>query len=294
VGSTLGHSLSLGLAAPTTDTLNHIFAGQGVIAGQAAGGETDIGNNWYYYSGWKYRLTNAASNIKLNGDVISFERATSGTANAAITFVESMRITSAGKVGIGTTSPNFDVTIGTNANQKVLAVGCIHLVDAYIDQGVWGCRIQGTDNGIDGTNMQFITRASASGGFSTRMTITTGGNIGAPSGTNIYNASDRRLKRNVTPLSNALNKILNLNPVMFNWIQGYEPTEEDKDMLGFIAQDVQNVVPEAVESFAGGGALKVGDLEITNPLRVNEKFIIPVLVKAIQELKAEIEALKNK
>jgi hypothetical protein len=207
---------------------------------------------------------------------------------------ERMRITSAGRVGIGTNSPGFDVTIGSNAAQKVLAVGAIHLVDAYIDNAVYGCRIQGTDNGIDGTNMQFITRATPSGGFSTRMTITTSGNIGAPSGTNIYNASDRRLKRNITPLSGALNKVLNLNPVMFNWIQGYEPTEEDKDMLGFIAQDMQEVVPEAVESFAGGDPLKIGDLEVTDPLRVNEKFIIPVLVKAIQELKAEIDELKNK
>jgi hypothetical protein len=206
---------------------------------------------------------------------------------------EKMRITSTGRVGIGTNSPGFDVTIGSNAAQKVLAVGAIHLVDAYIDNAVYGCRIQGTDNGVDGTNMQFITRATPSGGFSTRMTITTGGNIGAPSGTNIYNASDRRLKRNITPLSGALNKVLNLNPVMFNWIQGYEPTEEDKDMLGFIAQDMQEVVPEAVESFGSGDTLKVGELEITSPLRVNEKFIIPVLVKAIQELSAKVTALET-
>ena len=91
IGSTLGNSLSVGSTQPTTDTLNQIFAGQGAFGGQnAIGGETDIGHNWYYYSGWKYRFTSSCSNIKLNGDVISFERAASGTANAAITFSESM------------------------------------------------------------------------------------------------------------------------------------------------------------------------------------------------------------
>jgi hypothetical protein len=63
-------------------------------------------------------------------------------------------------------------------------------------------------------------------------------------------------------------------------------------MLGFIAQEVQAVLPEAIESF--GGDINLNGELIDNPLRVNEKFIIPVLVKAIQELSAEIKILKNK
>jgi hypothetical protein len=59
-------------------------------------------------------------------------------------------------------------------------------------------------------------------------------------------------------------------------------------MLGFVAQEVYEVIPEAVESF-GGNSIIVNDIEIKNPLRVNEKFIIPVLVKAIQELQAKLD-----
>ena len=114
------------------------------------------------------------------------------------------------------------------------------------------------------------------------MTITTNGSIGAPSGTNIYNPSDLRLKNNINTISNGLEKISALNPVKFNWIDGFEPSEDGKDMLGFVAQEVYNIIPEAVESF-GGNSLTIGDTIIDNPLRVNEKFIIPVLVKAIQE-----------
>ena len=134
---------------------------------------------------------------------------------------------------------------------------------------------------------------------SLRMTIDGSGNIGATSGTNIYNASDIRLKQNISSISGSLNSVLLLNPVKFNWIDDFVPFENGKNMLGFVAQEVQTIVPEAVESFAAD-SIFVGETEIDNPLRVNEKFLIPVLTKAIQEqqaiidgLIARIEALEN-
>ena len=134
---------------------------------------------------------------------------------------------------------------------------------------------------------------------SVRMTIDGSGNIGAASGTNIYNASDARLKQNITSISGSLNSVLALNPVKFNWVDDFVPSENGKDMLGFVAQEIQTIVPEAVESF-GADSIFVGETEINNPLRVNEKFLIPVLTKAIQEqqaiidgLIARIEALEN-
>jgi hypothetical protein len=78
------------------------------------------------------------------------------------------------------------------------------------------------------------------------MTIDGNGSIGAPSGTNIYNASDIRLKQNVSTINEGLNSILALNPVKFNWINNFVPAENGKNMFGFIAQEVQAVLPEAV------------------------------------------------
>lgn len=125
------------------------------------------------------------------------------------------------------------------------------------------------------------------------------GNVGAPSGTNIYNASDARLKQNISSISGSLNSVMGLNPVKFNWIDNFVESENGKDMLGFVAQEVQTIVPEAVEGF-GAGSILVNGTEVTNPLRVNEKFLIPVLTNAIQEqqsiidsLIARIEALEN-
>ena len=142
------------------------------------------------------------------------------------------------------------------------------------------------------TPLSFIYSGDQGATASERMRISTNGSIGAPSGTNIYNASDVRLKQNISTTTYGLDTISALNPVKFNWVDGFEPTEDGKDMLGFIAQEMQNVIPEAIETF-GGNSITIGDTTIDNPLRVNEKFIIPVLVKAIQELKAELELLKQ-
>jgi hypothetical protein len=134
---------------------------------------------------------------------------------------------------------------------------------------------------------------AAGGGGTERMRISGNGSIGAGgSTTNIYNASDIRLKKNITPITLGLSTISALNPVKFNWADGFDLVETDKTLLGFIAQEVQEVLPEAVESFSG--ETKLNDTIITDALRVNEKFIIPVLVKAIQELSAKVTALENK
>jgi hypothetical protein len=133
----------------------------------------------------------------------------------------------------------------------------------------------------------------SSGTLNQRMFIDNAGNIGAPSGTNIYNASDRRLKRNISSIENGLSKVMALNPVKFNWIEKFVESEENKDMLGFIAQELLPHIPEAVESF-GESDLHINGIIIENPLRVNEKFIIPVLVKAIQELSAKNTALEER
>jgi hypothetical protein len=86
---------------------------------------------------------------------------------------------------------------------------------------------------------------------------------------------------------------MGLNPVKFNWINNFVESEEEKDMLGFVAQEVQTIIPEAVENFSNN-SITIGETVIENPLRVNEKFIIPVLVKAIQELTARVQYLENK
>ena len=140
----------------------------------------------------------------------------------------------------------------------------------------------------NGTGLNLGLRTNGS----VRLLIQNNGNIGAPSGSNIYYASDQRLKKNVTLLDKGLEAIKALRPVSFNWVDGFCDVEKDP-LYGFIAQEVQTVDSNLVSPF--GDDVELGnDQVVTDPLRVNEKFIIPMLVKAMQELSAKVETLETK
>jgi len=139
--------------------------------------------------------------------------------------------------------------------------------------------------GADGSALVLVA------GSATRMSVDSSGNIGAPSGSNIFNASDERLKKNIVSLDKGLTSINSLRPVSFNWIDGF-CDEEKQTLYGFIAQEVETVDNNLIQQFSKD-TLTVGDKKIDNALTVNEKFIIPMLVKALQELSAKVTALEK-
>ena len=225
--------------------------------------------------------------------------------------------TSAGNVGIGTSSPNQLLCLRkTSAGAETVALAlqnlgntagtAVSMTFAPHDSGdpstpeplakIMAYRVANVNAPAD---LIFYTY-NTPGGLAERMRVSYTGGIGAAgSSTNIYNPSDIRLKQNISTITYGLDKIKALNPVKYNWIDGFETLESDKPLLGFIAQEVLEIIPEVVESF-GGNSITIGNTVIDNPLRVNEKFLIPVLTKAIQEqqaiidgLIARIEALEN-
>ena len=103
-------------------------------------------------------------------------------------------------------------------------------------------------------------------------------------GTSWTSNSDERLKENLVPIENGLSKVCSLRSVIGNFI-----ADETKKLTPFlIAQDVQAVLPEAVTS----STIK-GDETNTEYLGVAYTEVIPLLVAAIKELKAEIDILKG-
>lgn len=113
------------------------------------------------------------------------------------------------------------------------------------------------------------------------------GEVWAVDGT--INTSDARLKRDVKALPYGLKDIMQLRPVSYFWKDGHEG---DRRRIGFVAQELQTVLPEVVRD----REWQVTDLEkgtgawkATERLGVAYVEIIPVTVAAIQEQQQIIE-----
>jgi hypothetical protein len=114
-----------------------------------------------------------------------------------------------------------------------------------------------------------------------------GGDCFKPGGGVWATSSDERLKENIAPLVGALEKIDSLNPVTFDW--KYQTSNPN---VGFVAQEVQSVLPTAVSLAAPSDEQKqfVGEDSVYSVGWKND--MIAYLVGAIKELKAEVDALK--
>jgi hypothetical protein len=97
-------------------------------------------------------------------------------------------------------------------------------------------------------------------------------------------SSDIRLKENVRPLEGSLDKVLNLRGVQFDWKEEKRPN----DQLGFIAQEVEEVLPEIVKE-----TVTLSEEGKTHKT-VNYEAVIPVLVEAIKEQQEEINKLTDR
>ena len=107
--------------------------------------------------------------------------------------------------------------------------------------------------------------------------------------------SDERIKENITSLGTVLPDLVNMRCVKYNK-KGKSDTK-----IGFIAQDWQSKFPEVVDEDDGfmvesdGSIVAKADTESTDKVKsVAYTETIPVLLKAIQELKAENDSLKSR
>jgi hypothetical protein len=231
---------------------------------------------------------------------------------------ETMRVTG-GNVGIGTTNPaqklqiaNGNILIGTN-NYDLRGVDTAGSAKTLV-------RINSSNEAEYGWSGAGPVKFMGGGSYTERMRIHTNGNVGinntspsykldvtgdaritsgslgvgvAPNATDgridasndivAFSSSDLRLKENIKPIENALEKVKSLTGVEFDWkpelkyAHGYEGHD-----TGVIAQEVQEVMPTAIRT------------NDTGYLAVRYEKLIGLLIEGMKEQQLQIDELKSK
>ena len=164
-----------------------------------------------------------------------------------------MHVNSSGNVGIGTSSQDTRLVVSANTGTAVQRIYNTNATNTY--------------------QMSFHNSTQECG------TITTGNNTVG------YNSnSDYRLKENVVPMTGALDKVAQLNPVTYTWKASGTAGQ------GFIAHELQEHFPEAVSGEkdavdADGKPIYQG---------MDTSFLVATLTAAIQELTARVKELEAK
>jgi hypothetical protein len=156
------------------------------------------------------------------------------------------------------------------------------------DNSVYGASIRTSGNGYFSAQdaiAGLFNRSNTGALVSLRRAGTVVGSISVTASDTAFNTtSDYRLKENIAPISSALADIARLKPCSYNFVNA--PNERRQ---GFIAHELQDVVPQAVT-----GAKDAMDGE-GNPLYqgVDASKMVPLLTAAIQELMARVAALEH-
>jgi len=145
------------------------------------------------------------------------------------------------------------------------------------------------DRGDNNLVIGCISASLIRGSFSAS-TICNGGN-----NTAWDTSSDCRIKECINVISAATTTLSQLNPVTFDYTTGYSETrgwDECRRVndYGFLAQEFETVFPQYVK--CSGGNITSGST-VSDFRTINTGHLIPVLVKAIQELEARIEVLES-
>lgn len=180
-----------------------------------------------------------------------------------------------GKLGVGLTNPSarlhidavsyetaFNIEGGAYAGIGTITMGYYVGGLTFDNTGFDGTKVIVIDN--DGTQVGYIASNATSTTYST--------------------TSDYRLKENIAPINDGIDRLKQLKPSRFNFI-GHEEVVD-----GFIAHEAQAVVPEAVNGEKDGVDFE-GNPEYQG---IDTSKLVPLLTAALQEAVAKIEALEQR
>jgi hypothetical protein len=283
----------------TWDTNNLTINGNGVFSGTVTAGAGTIG-------GWSIQSTqlckggiifnSSIPEISYNGGCYSGFRLSTGLMSDIATCAQIKNTTYNGDGGtfwVGERDVNDALKNYIRFDNYTGYSRAVFYDDAasYKQEIIW--IIKDTDSSsaalkVDQGGIYIGPVGTSNGGYTIR-----GDGAAYFSGDVVANASDGRLKTNIKNIDLPLEKISKINGVYFNWNElAKEVMDKDvtKRQVGFIAQEIQKVIPEIVKTTAVEVDTKTGEKYLT----IQYEKIVPLLVEAIKQLKIELDELKCK
>jgi hypothetical protein len=272
-------------------------------------------------------VTFAALNFGANsGEGIASKRTAGGNQYGLdfyTSFQSRMCISNNGNVGIGTTTPAMRLDVadgsGTFGNGGNIHVGAylsgadpklIHFGDTYLGKGYVSIGESGLDDQMELTAGSFVFTNIGNAGrvgigrVAAANKLEVEGNASKTVAGSWLVNSDARIKRDIQPVSGALEKLEQVRLVSFRYTDGYReqhPSIEDRTYINVVAQEFQKIFPEAVKESGeklenGEGILQVD----TYPLTIYSAAAVQELSRKlnakdaeIQELRASVSELKS-
>jgi hypothetical protein len=275
----LGGNIGVGTTSPAsqltisgtgqaTDSFNTAGVLTGALEIDDTGSAVGNGGTLIFSAGsqaWKFAaikgyVINGGGNSQ--GDIV-FQTRPSAT-NSTLTDV--MHITALGNVGISNNAPQYTLDIGgTLHTTGNITVGTNGGASTYLT-------VNGPIQAVNATLYDNVTIAAYQGYY--------GGNLSLSSGSveayGYYLLSDVNLKKDIRPIDHALDKLLEIKGVSFNW------KKDGRSDMGVIAQNVAEVFPDIVTKNQDG----LMSVEYSN--------LIGPMIESIRELKAENDDLRQK
>lgn len=220
---------------------------------------------------------------------------------------ERMTILGTGDIGIGTTSPSTLLHLGKESDGvNIITMGAAsfggpHGIDFLGNDATetrkYSIYYRTTPAAISFENEDGVKtlEIDQSGGTQISGSLSVGnispsatlGRIDASNDVVAYSTSDFQLKENITPITNALDKIAQIEGVEFDW---KEISDEERKYvhgnhghdIGVIAQQIEKILPEAVQTRENGYKA------------VDYKKIIPLLIETIKELNHKVDSQEER